>query len=86
MSGVRRTRLQHRDGVEAYRLRGIALHALFRVQLLASGQAVIDAARHACTTTDDMHKAADRTELSARGAQARDALEDFVEIAASDVR
>ncbi|GGN40159.1 hypothetical protein [Streptomyces fuscichromogenes] len=72
--------------VEAYRLRGIALHALFRVQLIASSHEVVSAARHAYTVTDQVHSAADKTELSAVGAQARDALEDFVKLAASDVR
>ncbi|MFJ9567106.1 hypothetical protein ACIRQQ_44620 [Streptomyces fuscichromogenes] len=72
--------------VEAYRLRGLALHALFRVQLIASGQGVVDAARHAYAVTDRVHSAADKAELGAVGAQARDALEEFVRLAASDVR
>ncbi|MFD3731003.1 hypothetical protein [Streptomyces sp. NPDC058632] len=72
--------------VEAYRLRGVALHALFRVQLIASSQTVIDAARHAYELTAGVHKASDRTELSALGNRARDALEHFVKLASSDVR
>lgn len=71
---------------EAYRLRGVALHALFRVQLIASSETVIEAARHAYELTNEAHKAGDRTELSALGTQARDALEHFVKLASSDVR
>ncbi|MEV8594837.1 hypothetical protein [Streptomyces sp. NPDC052012] len=72
--------------VEAYRLRGVALHALFRVQLVASSQGVIDAAREAYELTATMHKASDKTEVSLLGDQARDAVEHFVQIASSDVR
>ncbi len=71
---------------EAYRLRGIALHALFRVQLVASGQALIDTAQGAYDMATDLHKASDRTELSTRSDQAREALERFVRFAASDMR
>ncbi|WP_245766660.1 hypothetical protein [Streptomyces colonosanans] len=71
---------------EAYRLRGIALHALFRVQLISSTQRLIDAAQDAYDLTSAMPKAADRAELSARGAQAREALEQFIKLAASDVQ
>ncbi|MFD8166597.1 hypothetical protein ACWFQ6_02935 [Streptomyces althioticus] len=72
--------------LEAYRLRGIALHALFRVQLIASSQTVIDAAQQAYELTARAHKASDKTELSARGNQARESLEHFVKLASSDVR
>ncbi len=72
--------------VEAYRLRGVALHALFRVQLIASSPALIHAAQHAYDLTHRMHKAADRGEVGAFGTQAREALEHFVKLAASDVR
>ncbi|WP_234544598.1 hypothetical protein [Streptomyces shenzhenensis] len=71
---------------EAYRLRGIALHALFRVQLIASARALIDTAQDAYALTSALHKAADKTELSDLGAQAREVLERFVKLASSDVQ
>jgi hypothetical protein len=71
---------------EAYRLRGVALHALFRVQLIASGQALIGAARDAHEHASNLHKASDKAELSTRGALAREALERFITLASSDVR
>ncbi|MFE5119019.1 hypothetical protein [Streptomyces sp. NPDC056669] len=71
---------------EAYRLRGIALHALFRVQLIASAHTLIDTAQRAYALTSDLHKASDKTELSALGAQARETLEQFIKIASSDVQ
>ncbi|PJE96067.1 hypothetical protein CUT44_19950 [Streptomyces carminius] len=72
--------------VEAYRLRGVALHALFRVQLIASSQALVDAAQHAYKLTSDAHRASSKTELSTLGEQARQALESFISMASSDVR
>ncbi|TDC21344.1 hypothetical protein E1265_18285 [Streptomyces sp. 8K308] len=72
--------------IEAYRLRGVALHALFRVQLIASGQPLVDAARHAYELTSGAHKASDQTELGALCDQAREALEHFVRLASVDVR
>ncbi|MBM9503677.1 hypothetical protein ITX44_03845 [Streptomyces sp. KK5PA1] len=71
--------------VEAYRLRGVALHALFRVELIASGPTLVEAAHHAYDLTSGVHKAADKTELSARGEQAREALQQFVRLAASEI-
>lgn len=72
--------------VEAYRLRGVALHALFRVELISSGQSLTDAAREAYELTSDVHKADDRGQLSANGESASVGLERFVELASSDVR
>ncbi|GAA0667776.1 hypothetical protein GCM10009535_54580 [Streptomyces thermocarboxydovorans] len=71
---------------EAYRLRGLALHALFRVRLIASSRTLMDTAQHAYALTSAMHKAADRLELSSAGEQAREALEQFIELASSDVQ
>ncbi|TDC78114.1 hypothetical protein [Streptomyces hainanensis] len=76
----------HEARIEAYRLRGVALHVLFRVQLIASGQPLIDAARQAYELTSATHKASDQTELSTLGGQAREALEHFVKLATADVR
>ncbi|MFJ8699169.1 hypothetical protein [Streptomyces ardesiacus] len=71
---------------EAYRLRGIALHALFRVQLIASARTLIDTAQDAYALTSTLHKASDKTELSAVGTQAREVLEQFIKLASSDVQ
>lgn len=71
---------------EAYRLRGIALHALFRVQLIASARPLIDAAQNAYALTSKLHKAADRAEVSALGQQARELVEQFIKLATSDVQ
>ncbi|MGW7243772.1 hypothetical protein [Streptomyces sp. NPDC054804] len=71
---------------EAHRLRGVALHALFRVQLIASARPLIDTAQEAYALTSTLHKAADKTELSVLGTQAREVLEQFVRLASSDVQ
>ncbi|MDT0318484.1 hypothetical protein [Streptomyces millisiae] len=76
----------HETRIEAYRLRGVALHALFRVQLIASGPPLVDAARQAYELTSGTHKASDKTELSALSDRAREALEHFVRLASADVR
>ncbi|MGW3145656.1 hypothetical protein ACWDG1_13440 [Streptomyces sp. NPDC001177] len=72
--------------MESYRLRSRALHALFRVQLIASNQTTIDAARHAHYLTVRVHRAPDETELDALAMQAKDAVERFVQLASSDVQ
>ncbi|MFD5387806.1 hypothetical protein ACFWMG_23220 [Streptomyces sp. NPDC127074] len=72
--------------IESYQLRGLALHALFRVQLIASGQTLIDAARDAFAHASNLHKAFDKVDLASRGAHAREVLEQFIALASSDVR
>lgn len=71
---------------DAHRLRGVALHALFRVQLISSARPLIDTAQEAYTLTSNLHKAADKTELSILGARAREVLEQFVRLGSSDVQ
>ncbi|MFE6284528.1 hypothetical protein [Streptomyces sp. NPDC057877] len=71
---------------EAYRLRGIALHALFRVQLIASAQTLIDAAQEAYALTTGLHKAGDRAELKDRADRARAVLEEFIRHASTEVQ
>ncbi|MDT0341485.1 hypothetical protein [Streptomyces litchfieldiae] len=72
--------------VESYRLRGVALQTLFRVRLVASGQPLTDAAERAYELTGAVHRAADHVELKVAAQQAREALEEFIAIAASDIR
>lgn len=72
--------------LEAYRLRGVALHSLFRVQLIASSQVLFDAAQHAYELTSRVHHASTKAELSELGEQARQALERFISTASSDIR
>jgi hypothetical protein len=56
---------------ESYRLRGGALHALFRVQFMARSSQVTNAARVAYEKTPTVHKASDSDHLSANGNAAR---------------
>ncbi|MGP4111504.1 hypothetical protein ACTWP5_11365 [Streptomyces sp. 4N509B] len=72
--------------LEAYRLRGVALHALFRVQLIASSQALFDAAQLAYELTSGAHKASSHAELGELANRARQALERFIAMASSDIR
>lgn len=71
---------------ESYRLRGVALHALFRVQLIASCPEVVDAARAAYEKASSIPQATDRQELSTNGEQARERLERFIVLASTDLR
>lgn len=71
---------------ESYRLRGVALHALFRVQLIAGSPQVVDAARAAYDQTSVIHQAADTSELRANGERARESLEQFIVLASTDLK
>ena len=84
---------EHRDSsaafdsrLEAYRLRSASLHALFRVQLVAADQILIEAARHAYELTSSINQAASETELGTLAVKARDQLQNFVENASRDVQ
>lgn len=70
---------------ESYRLRGVALHALFRVQLIASCSEVVDAARVAYEKASAIHQATDSQGLSANGEEARAHLEQFIVLASPDL-
>jgi hypothetical protein len=71
---------------EAYKLRGLAAHALFRVQLVASRQTMVDIARRAYDLTADIHHAATEAELRTLGKQAKETLEEFLRLASHDVQ
>ncbi|WP_381798306.1 hypothetical protein [Streptomyces niveus] len=71
---------------ESYRLRGVALHALFRVQLIAGSPAVVDAARSAYEQTSAIHQAADTRELSANSERAKEGLEQFIVLASTNLK
>ena len=71
---------------EAYRLRGLAAHALFRVQLVAGNQAMVDVARHAYELTRGIHKATTQTELWIAGDRARERLDHFFMLASLDIQ
>lgn len=71
---------------ESYRLRGVALHALFRVQLITDNETLFTEAQRTYELTTGVHKAGDSAELAALGGGARNALERFVSLAASDVQ
>ncbi|MFD3520636.1 hypothetical protein [Streptomyces sp. NPDC058653] len=70
---------------ESYRLRGVALHALFRVQLIADSPEVVDAARDAYEKTSALHQADDQQGLRANGELARERLEQFIVLASTDL-
>lgn len=70
---------------ESYRLRGVALHALFRVQLIAGAPAVVDAARSAYEQTSAIHQAADTGELGGNSERAKESLEGFIVLASTDL-
>jgi hypothetical protein len=72
--------------VEARRLRGVAQHAVFRVQLIASNPALIESARSAFVAAADMHHASSSQQLRANGNDAGDSLEHFITLASGDVQ
>lgn len=72
--------------LESYWLKGVAQHALFRVRLIASSSAVVEAARDAFEAASRLHKASDKTELSSNGNEAKEILERFISLASHDVR
>lgn len=71
---------------EAYRLRGLAAHALFRVQMVAGNAAMIAAARSAYEQTAEIHYAEAEEELRGLGEKAKESLEKFLVLAAFDVQ
>lgn len=71
--------------VEAYRLKGLALHAFYRVQLIAGQESLVIAARKAYETARPIAKAPTADLLRARGKTSEEALEAFIKLASSDV-
>jgi len=72
--------------VEAFRLRGVAAHALVRVKLVASNQTMIASAQRAYDLTSHVHRATTETELRTLGKQAAKTLDDFIALASRDVK
>ena len=72
--------------MEAYNLGSGALHALFRVQLVADSHELVGAARHAHHVTSELHRASTATELGERAHEAEEALEHFIVLASRDVQ
>lgn len=72
--------------LEARRLRGVAQHAVFRVQLIASSDALHEAARIAFDAACDMHHASSSQQLRELGDGAGITLSRFVALASDDVR
>jgi hypothetical protein len=70
----------------SYRLRERALHALSRVQLVAPSQVLADAAVLAYDLTSAQHEASTAGELDLRGAEAKQALRQFIDLASRDVQ
>jgi hypothetical protein len=72
--------------LEARRLRGVAQHSVFRVQLIASNPALIESARSAFDAASDMHHASSSAQLRANGNEAGDTLGRFIALASGDVQ
>jgi hypothetical protein len=72
--------------MEAYRLRGLALHALYRVKLVSGSTELNDLAQSAYERATAIHEAADPQELSRRGVDSRGAVEAFVSRASTEVQ
>lgn len=72
--------------MEAYNLGTQAHHALFRVQLVADGRKLVEAARYAYRLTIELHRASTATELGECANAAVEALEDFIALASRDVQ
>lgn len=71
---------------ESYRLRGVALGALSRVQLVASDPALDTAATEAYELTHPVHYAQDQTDLDARTESAQQAVDRFIAVARAEVQ
>ncbi|WP_330282260.1 hypothetical protein [Streptomyces sp. NBC_00588] len=72
--------------LEARRLRAVAQHAVFRVQLIASNPALHESARNAFDAASDMHHASSSEQLRAKGDEAGDTLTRFIALASGDVQ
>jgi hypothetical protein len=71
---------------ESYRLKGVAQHELFRVRLIASSPAVVEAARNAFEAASAIHNAASKPQLRGNGNEAKGSLEHFIALASVDVQ
>jgi len=74
------------DRLESYRLKGVAQHELFRVRLIASSPAVVEAASNAFEAASRLHNASSKTELRGNGNGAKEILEHFISLASNDVQ
>jgi hypothetical protein len=70
----------------SYRLRERALHALSRVQLVAPSQLLAKAAVLAYDLTSAQHEAPTAAELHLRAGEAKQALQQFINLASRDVQ
>ncbi|MEH0522154.1 hypothetical protein QBA38_24645 [Streptomyces stelliscabiei] len=72
--------------LEARRVRGIAQHVGFRVQLIASNPALIESSRSALGATAAMHRAVSAEQLRTKDDEAIRSLERFIVLASGDVQ
>ena len=72
--------------VESYRLKGVALAALSRVQLVAGDPAVVTAADNAFQLTRPIHYAQESDDLRARDERAEEAVNRFITLAAAEIQ
>jgi hypothetical protein len=71
---------------ESYGLRAVARQAMFRVKLLSNDQSLIAQADEIMKITEDLHHASDSKELTARGDQAQQIVDNFISIASVQVQ
>lgn len=71
---------------ESYRLKGVAQHELFRVRLIASSPALVEAARNAFEAAARLSDASTKHELRDHGDDAKEALQHFIGLASHDVQ
>jgi hypothetical protein len=71
--------------LEAYRLRGMAHHALLRVQLITTNEELVSKAKSAYDLTTFIMRSDSSSEQNTRSAEALDALENFIAYASRGV-
>ena len=71
---------------EAYKLLGVAQHALSQVQLIADSRSLVDVARHSYELTQELRKASTEAELIAQGDAASLTLEQFIALASRSIQ
>jgi hypothetical protein len=72
--------------METYQLRSVALHSLFRVQLITDRETLLNQAWRTYHLTGNIHRAANAAEQKSFGDEARDALEHFISLASYDLQ
>jgi hypothetical protein len=72
--------------IEAFRLLSFAAHTLFRVQLVAGSQGIVDAAHAAYELTRNVHRANTESELRSLDQEAKEALQKFMMLSSVEIQ